>query len=291
MIEENNLDTAWLEARYRFDFTARNKRVEKACLDHFQAYPHLNIIDASAGIGSNFLYYFRKLQQDQNWTFFEEDPLRARNAIERIATFFRQQDLEFDYDDLSMEVDYEGRDIKIKVVTESYKQIEVFSDLEKTDWIIANSIFEKDAQETFEDFIGLLKVYKIPFLCTMNYAGMEFEEPEDLDSYYVRIYEQQLKRIHAFGKAMGKDCAEKMEASFLKSKWKVVKGNTLWRISKHDIKMHYYFLNFIEDAVRSCNYDKFEIKAFDSWLKDKKDRSLSEDIQMLVHHNDLFGCF
>lgn len=291
MIEENNIDTAWLEARYRFDFATRNQDVEKKCLAYFASFPHLNIIDASAGIGSNFLYFFRKLPQDQNWTFYEEDPLRARNAIERIATFFRQQDLEFEYDEYTMSVCYKGRAINVKVILESFKQIEVFSDLENVDWVMANSLFEKDSQDNFAQFTALLKAYKIPFLCTMNYAGMDFLSEEEQDRQYVAIYDKQLKRIPAFGKAMGKDCPVLMRDALEQQNWKVTCGNTHWDISCHDIRMHYYYLNFIEDAVRSYNLDPLELKAFDLWLIDKKNKALSENVQMKIYHQDIFSFF
>ena len=291
MIEAHSFDTAWLQARYRFDVAARSKEVEQQCLAHFSELPKLNIIDAASGMGNNFLYFFRKFDMDQHWTFFEEDPAISKNAIERIATFFRQLELEFVLDDMAFKVHHNGNRISVNVISESYKSIASFSDLQKVDLMMTNALFEKESPCGFEDFIGQFAEYKIPFLSTMNYAGMEFTDPEEPDAYYVRIYDEQLKKLPAFGNAMGKDCPNFMQGGFLKNGWQIETGETRWNISRHDIKMHYYMLNFIEDAVRSCNLDPLEIKAFDCWLLDKKNRSLSEDIEMTVYHEDIFAYF
>ena len=80
----NSFETNWLDRRYHYDNAARDKNVEKACLNHLKNKSSVTILDIGSGTGSNCLYFLEKMPAVQNWIFVEHDERLSKYALSLI---------------------------------------------------------------------------------------------------------------------------------------------------------------------------------------------------------------
>ena len=126
---------------------------------------------------------------------------------------------------------------------------------------------------------------------TLNYTGMKFTPEDPFDQSYIDLYDTHMERPQSFGKAMGKMAAAHILHSFERSNYTLHKGESSWNIMEEDIKMHYYLLNFMDNALSELQYATELQEYLPKWLKHKKDLVITRKQVLEVMHTDLFACF
>ena len=287
-MEENNFDIDWLAQRYPFDVEARNKAVEQTAIDYLKTRQFVTIIDVGAGTGSNCLYFLDKLKQDQSWIFIEKDPALAPALIQRLETYANFHKYNWSLEDGVYQMQTPFNQMTFKIISDTFLKIGQLADLSKVDLVVANAVFDLLPKVQISQFLDQLILNKIACLFTLNYTGMKFTPEDPFDQSYIDLYDTHMERPQSFGQAMGKKAVAHIIQSFEHANYTLQKGDSLWNIMEEDIKMHYYLLNFMDNALSELQYTPELQEYLPQWLKRKKDLVITRKQVLEVMHLDLF---
>lgn len=286
--EEENFDRDWLNERYPFDAEARNKALESKVLEHFAAKPSLTMVDVGAGTGSNCLYFFEKFPQDQKWTLVELDKELRNATIKRIRDYANYHKYGFEQRKGKLNIQTPTKKIEVSIVNDSLLNLADLVDLKKVDLVLANAVFDLFSADQMSQFTQILQTHKTPFYTTLNYEGMVFLPEDPFDEVFIDQYDAHMERTQDFGKALGKNISQHIVQTFEKEKRKVEALTSVWKIEEDDIKMHYYLLNFMENALEEMDLDPSMQANFKKWTKRKKDLIITRQQRLEVNHFDVF---
>ena len=288
-MEENNFDIDWLAERYPFDVEARNKTIEQAAIDHLKTDQPVVIVDVGSGTGSNCLYFLDKLKQDQSWTFIEKDPSLAPTLIKRLAEYATFHKYSWSLKDGVYEMLTPFKKVTFKVISDTFFKIDQLVDLSKVDLVVANAVFDLLSKIQISQFLDQLTQNKIACLFTLHYTGMSFTPEDPFDQAYIDLYDGHMTRPQSFGQAMGKMAAAHIAQTFEETNYTLQKGDSNWNIREEDIKMHYYLLNFMENALSELSYPAELQDYLPKWLKRKKELVITRQQGLEVRHLDFFA--
>jgi len=289
-MEEKNFDIDWLAKRYPFDVEARNKTVEQKAIDYLKKDQPLVIVDLGAGTGSNCLYFLDKLKQDQSWIFIEKDPQLAPALIHRLEEYATFHKYKWSYINGVYEMLTPFKKVTFKVISDTFFKIDQLVDLSKVDLVVANAVFDLLSKVQISQFLDQLTSNKIACLFTLHYTGMRFKPEDPFDQAYIDLYDEHMVRPQSFGQAMGKLAAAHVAQTLEDANYTLEKGESTWNIKEDDIKMHYYLLNFMDNALSELQYTD-ELQAyFPKWFQRKKDLIITRKQSLEVKHIDLFAC-
>ncbi len=289
-MEENNFDIDWLAERYPFDVEARNKTIEQAAIDYLKKDQPVVIVDVGAGTGSNCLYFLDKLKQDQAWIFIEKDPRLAPALIKRLTEYATFHKYSWSLKDGVYEMLTPFKKVTFKVISDTFFNIDQLIDLPKVDLVVANAVFDLLSKVQISSFLDHLTQNKIACLFTLHYTGMKFIPEDPFDQAYIDLYDSHMMRPQSFGQGMGKMAAAHIVQTFEEANYSLQKGASSWNIIEDDIKMHYYLLNFMDNALSELSYPVELQDYFPKWLKRKKELIITRQQRLEVMHLDLFAC-
>ncbi|MEM7374496.1 MAG: class I SAM-dependent methyltransferase [Bacteroidota bacterium] len=281
--------TDWLNERFPFDAAARNGLVEQACLRALDDQKVLHLVDIGAGNGANPRYFLDRLSQNQSWTMVELDPLLGKAAIQELAAHGPRLGYKSSFlSDAELVLSKAEKTVHIRSICGSLLELDSHVDLNQTDLVLANAVFDLFSEEQFVHFCQKLLRHHTSFLSTLNYIGMSLSPNEADDKKIIALYESHMQRLQAFGRAMGTDGPAFIENWLATKTGKVVVGESIWGIGTEAEEMHRYLLGFMEEAIPELPLPAEQLADFRHWLDRKRQLSANQNLHISVNHKDIF---
>jgi precorrin-6B methylase 2 len=285
---ETGFEIDWLKERFRFDSDARNQNVEQICIDYFQDDPILNIVDIGSGTGANGLYLIERFSQNQNWTFVELNPALANASIEKVYSFAQEKNYEIEIGKEHLLLQKGEQKIQIRIITESFLELEKHVDLQHTDLLTANAVFDLLNEEMLLALLQKLWQHQVAILSTINYEGMAFWPASKTDPIYIERYEAHMQRPQSFGQALGPQTMPTLIKMCEEHKKLFTAGESNWRIAEMDTTMHQLLLDYLKTGVLDMLETDEDKKDFLLWLQIRQNLARRYALQQMVFHQDIF---
>ncbi len=289
--EKENFDIDWLNERYPFDVEARDKELENKVLAHLDRKESISLVDVGAGTGSNCLYFIQKLSQNQNWYLIEQNAELKKATIRRLKDYASYHKYNFEQKKNTIKISSPKRAIRVTIINDSLLNLAEVVDLKKVDLVLANAVFDLFSAGQLKEVTTIITQNKVAFYHTLSYEGMTFEPADPFDDFFVRAYNEHMERQQDFGKALGKNASAYMVELFEATKHKLQTATSTWKIEPTDIKMHYYLLNFMENALSEMELAPAMQANFEKWTQRKKDLIIMGQQRLLIAHMDIFVHF
>lgn len=289
-VDDLGFNPKWLTARFPFDSKARNQQVEAACLDYLGTSSHPVIVDLGCGNGANTKYFIDRLNTDHTWILVDNDQRLLNHALEHLS---QQNDYEVTAYQATQGLLLKKNDqqITVKTVCGSLLELDQLLDLKTIDLLMANAVFDLFSEAQFTGFAHLLQQHRLPFLSTLNYAGMGFSPSSDNDELFIGYYEAHMQREQSFGQGMGKQCAELMPEILNRLNASLTVGTSKWDIAPADKSMLNFMYHYLDDSLHELPLRVEEERLLEEWLADKRKSIDLGVLGLEVGHRDLFGVF
>lgn len=288
-VEEDNFDIDWLNERYPFDAEARNKALEAKVKAHFSDKEELTFVDVGSGTGSNCLYFIDHFAQSQKWYLVEQNESLRKATIRRFKDYAAFHKYDFDRKKNRIKISSIKKTVVVELVNDSLLNLPQLVDLKKIDLVLANAVFDLFTAKQLTAFTELLIEHRLPFYTTLSYETMTFSPEDPFDDVFVDAYNAHMERPQKAGKALGKKAIQFMVELFKKNKVMIETGPSTWKIEADDIKMHYYLLNFMENALGEMDLDASMMANFERWTQRKKDLIITRRQRLEIGHLDIFA--
>lgn len=289
--EKENFDIDWLSERYPFDVEARAKDLESKVLAHLGKKKDITLVDVGAGTGSNCLYFVQKLTQNQNWYLIEQNAELKTATIRRLKDYANYHKYNFELKKDTVKISSIKRVVTVTIINDSLLNLTDLVDLKQVDLVLANAVFDLFSVNQLTQVTTIITQNKVAFYHTLSYEGMTFEPADPFDAIFVDSYNAHMERQQDFGKALGKNASAYMIQLFEAEKSKLQTATSTWRIEPIDIKMHYYLLNFMENALAEMDLAPAMQANFEEWTQRKKDLIITGQQRLAIAHSDIFVRF
>lgn len=286
--EKDNFNIDWLSERYPFDAEARNKELEANVLAYLGEQSEITLVDVGAGTGSNCLYFIEQLPQNQKWYLVEQDAELKKATVRRLKDYASYHKYNFERKKDTVTISSTSRKITVTVINDSLLNLADLVNLKKVDLVLANAVFDLFTANQIEAVVDLVTQHQLAFYPTLNYEGMTFEPADPFDEVFINTYNAHMERSQAFGNALGKKASAYMVQLFQEKKRDIQTANSVWQIEPIDIKMHYYLLNFMENALGEMELAPAMQSNFEKWIQRKKELIIMGQQRLEVHHLDIF---
>ena len=286
--EKDNFDIDWLSERYPFDAEARNKELEAKVLEYLGGKSEITLVDVGAGTGSNCLYFIEQLSQNQKWYLVEQDAELKKAIVKRLKDYASYHKYNFERKKDRVTISSTGRKIMVTIINDSLLNLADLVDLKKVDLVLANAVFDLFTADQIKVVVDLVTRHQLAFYPTLNYEGMTFEPVDPFDDVFIDTYNAHMERPQAFGNALGKKASPYMVQLFQEKKQNIQTANSIWQIEPIDIKMHYYLLNFMENALGEMDLAPAMQSNFEKWIQRKKELIITGRQRLEVQHLDIF---
>ncbi len=288
-VEEDNFDIDWLNERYPFDAEARNKALELKVKDHFSDKAELTFVDVGSGTGSNCLYFIDHFPQSQKWYLVEQNESFKKATIRRFKDYAAYHKYTFERKKNRLKISSVKKTVVVELINDSLLNLPQLLDLKKVDLVLANAVFDLFTAKQLTAFTELLIEHRLPFYTTLSYETMNFLPEDPFDDVFIDAYNAHMERPQKTGKALGKKAIRFMVDLFEKHKIRIETAPSTWRIESDDIKMHYYLLNFMENALGEMDLDASMMANFGRWTQRKKDLIITRRQRLEIGHLDIFA--
>ena len=289
--EKENFDIDWLNERYPFDVEARAKELESKVLGHLVDKTNITLVDVGAGTGSNCLYFIQLLTQNQNWYLIEQNEDLKKATIRRLKDYANYHKYNFELKKGTVKISSLKREVTVTIINDSLLNLDHLVDLKQVDLVLANAVFDLFSVDQLRQVTNMITQNKVAFYHTLSYEGMTFEPADPFDDFFVGAYNEHMERQQDFGKALGKNASSYMVQLFEAEKSKVQTATSTWKIEPIDIKMHYYLLNFMENALAEMDLAPAMQANFEKWIQRKKDLIITGQQRLMIAHLDTFVRF
>lgn len=286
-MEEATFYADWLKHRYPYDSEARNKLLEANVLAYLAPKQQVTLVDVGAGTGSNALYLMDKIKGDQHWYFIEQNEEFQQFLTQRLQEYASYHKYEFQSQDGIQQIISPKKQLSFQFIKGSLLDIQQLLPLKKVDIILANAVFDLFTKEQIQDFLSPLLSPAVACYFTLNYQSMGYHPEEPFDLPYIHLYEQHMERPQQRGRATGKAASTCIE-EILANTHTIQKERSVWDIQQEDIKMHYYLLSFMENAIPELEIEAELSKFFPKWIQRKRELVISRQLALEVRHWDLF---
>jgi len=286
--EEENFDRDWLQERYPFDAEARNKPLESKVLAHFVNQPEITLVDVGAGTGSNCLYFVDQLAQNQKWYLIEQNDALKKATIRRLKDYAAYHKYSFERKKDTITIKSIKKKVTVTIINDSLLDLPKLVNLKTVDLILANAVFDLFSKAQIEQFVTIIVDNQLAFYPTLNYEEMVFLPSDPFDEVFIGQYNAHMERPQAFGTALGKNASQYMVELFEAKKCQIDTAVSTWRIEPDDIKMHYYLLNFMENALVEMDLAPAMQANFERWVQRKKDLIITRQQRLEIEHLDIF---
>jgi len=118
--------------------------------------------------------------------------------------------------------------------------------------------------------------------------GVTFHPAAPFDDVFVGAYNEHMERPQDFGKALGRKASQYMVELFTAQESAIQSATSTWNIAPIDIKMHYYLLNFMENALGEMDLAPAMQSNFEKWIRRKKDLIITGQQRLEIAHLDIF---
>ena len=286
--EKENFDIDWLSERYPFDIEARDKALESKVIAHLAKKSSITLVDVGAGTGSNCLYFVEQFPQTQKWYLVEQNEELKKATIKRLRDYANYHKYNFERKKDTIKINSTKRNITITILNDSLLNLADLVDLKKVDLVLANAVFDLFSAAQIDQLVSLITQNKLAFYHTLSYEGMLFNPADPFDDVFVTAYNEHMERPQDFGKALGRHASQYMVKLFEATEGTVQSATSLWKIQPMDIKMHYYLLSFMENALAEMDLAPAMQENFKKWIKRKKDLIITGQQHLEIAHMDIF---
>lgn len=286
--EEENFDIDWLNERYPYDVEARNKTLESKIIAHLAKKSSITLVDIGAGTGSNCLYFIEQLPHTQKWYLIEQNEGFKKTTIRRLRDYASYHKYNFERKKDIIKITSIRRNITVTILNDSLLNLAALVDLKKVDLVLANAVFDLFSAAQITQLVKIITHNKLVFYSTLNYEGMTFNPADPFDDIFIAAYNEHKERRQVYGKALGKQAGQFMIALFQKQGNIVQSAISKWQIEPMDIKMHYYLLNFMENALAEMDLAPAMQHNFEKWIQRKKDLIIIGQQRLEIAHLDIF---
>ena len=289
MIEEEkeNFDVDWLNERYPFDVEARDKALETKMLALLADKPIVTLVDVGAGTGSNCLYFISKLSQHQKWFLIEQNTDLKKATIRRLKDYASYHKYSFDQQQDHIKIKAPKKNIEVTIINDSLLNMETCVDVSKVDIVTANAVFDLFSEAQLIQLVNIISKHQLTFYHTLSYQGMFFEPDDPFDKIFIDTYNEHMERPQAFGKALGTKANACLLTLFEAQPCTITTATSTWQIEPNDLKMHYYLLNFMENALGEMNLPPAKQQNFEKWVQRKKELIITAQQRLKVEHLDV----
>ncbi|MEM1123268.1 MAG: hypothetical protein AAGJ18_22700 [Bacteroidota bacterium] len=289
-LEDHNFEVDWLNERYPFDAEARNKTLESKVLGHFDDQKEITFVDVGAGTGSNCLYFIDQLAAvHQRWYLVELNGRLSNATIRRFKDYASFHKYDFEKKKNRLTIRSQKKTLEIYLVNDSLLNLADLVDLKKVDLVLGNAVFDLFTAKQIKTFTQLLVDRQLSFYTTLTYESMEFLPADPFDEVFVGVYEEHMQRPQEIGNALGPKAGKLMVDYLTLQGAKVETGASAWEIDVEDIKMHYYLLNFMENALKEMDLAPAMMTNFERWTQRKKEAIMFRQQRLAIRHLDIFA--
>lgn len=287
-MEEDNAYAHWLNDRYPFDSEARNKSLEAKVLSYLKEKKEVNLVDVGAGTGANTLYLMDKIKSNQHWYLIEQDASFKNIFCRRLEDFATFHKYECTSANNQIQITTPTKELAFEYIEGSLLEIDQLVPLENIDLVLANAVFDLFSKQQIQEFLNPLLQKEIACYFTLNYKGQSFLPEDPFDNTYISLYEDHMERPQAMGTATGKTVGPYL-TECLETFQTVEQNLSTWQIQKEDIKMHYYLLSFMENAIQELALQEEVKSLLSKWIQRKKDLVITRQLELRVQHWDIFS--
>jgi SAM-dependent methyltransferase len=287
MSTETDFSVKWLNTRYPFDVAARNSEVEKAALMALPPDRDLRLLDLGAGTGNSCRYFIPKLPQNQEWLLVELNPDLIEAAKQQLVEFAKAEGYKRLPSDDGLK--FKGKKtIHIRFLQHSFLHLNDVLDLSGFDLVTAGAVIDLLSTDMLEQLVQQFIGHVAPFLATINFVGLLFDQATDRDRQYAALYMQHMQRERPFGRALGAHCIPFLESWLLIRDIPFLSGASDWMIRPEDTAMHAFQLDFMEEAITEMLACPEAGEKLQEWLAQKRAASKAGQLSFRVQHFDIF---
>ncbi len=286
--EKENFDIDWLNERYPFDVEARDKALESKVVAYLANKSELTLVDVGAGTGSNCLYFIKQFPQNQKWYLIEQNGDLKKATIKRLKDYAAYHKYNFERKKETIKITAPKRKVTVTIINDSLLNLATLVNLKKVDLVLANAVFDLFSSDQMTELVNLIAANKLAFYHTLGYEGMTFEPSDPFDDVFVDSYNTHMERPQDFGQALGKKANAFMAQLFEKQDSSVETAASIWQIEPVDIRMHYYLLNFMENALAEMDLAPAMQQNFEKWIQRKKELIIMGQQRLIITHQDIF---
>lgn len=279
----------WLEHRYASDVAARNPNIEKKFIEYFSGHDRMHIMDAGAGTGSNFRYFFEQLPDEQHWVLLEQDTSLIEACREKLVEFAREHDYKVEEQADKITISTDQKLAQVEFLGGKLQDVKNLTNLEQLDVITANALFDLVSYEQFDTFVAEMACYQICLMATLNYYETSFFPLSAEDRLFIQHYHTHMTRPQDFGTAMGPNCSEEMLDLLVAHEMKYEQEGSQWHLKRYDTTMQHYILHFMENAIKDLNLSDQEVHKLENWIEEKKQMSREHQLEIIIDHSDIFA--
>ena len=287
-MSQTGFEIDWLNERFRFDNAARNKKVEQAFLEFASTKQNVILVDIGAGTGANCIYFVDKIPQNQNWLLVERDTRFLTPTIERLNNFASQKGYDIELGGHTVLLKKNNKIVEIQVINDSFFRLENLVDLKNVDVVLAAAVFDLLSENQLKSLVKTLFDNRCALLATMNYAGMTFHPEIKIDRDFISVFEAHMNREQAFGRGLGKNVIDCLDHYFDALKSDYFKGESNWKLTSRDRKMHDFLFGFLDDSIHEMLQVQSDKNEFEAWLNEKRKNFEKHFLTIEVSHFDYF---
>jgi len=266
--------SSWLDERFVHDVSARNKSVEQACFSYFDKQDVINIMDVGSGTGSTFLALYARIENDQNWTFLEQDAKLIDHSVKRICKELAVEGFQIETLDNKTTFSTDSRTITLTTLNDSLLNIDTYLRDLSIDLVTAYAKFDQ-----------IVRGHNCAILSVLNYTGMSFNPVLEGDDTCIELYHGHMLRSQHFGIGMGPNCHRDIKKYYSDNGANYTEGNSIWHLDPQAQAMHGFILEYMEIAI---NEMPGRPEYFNDWLKNRRQESGDNRLLIQVDHFDYF---
>ena len=277
----------WLLKRYQYDANAKNSYIQKALLELFRNHSSIRVVDLGTGMGANFYYYRYLFPSLQTWWLLDNDASLLEKSASKIWEKAYEEGYQLKQDQGAFTLNGKNKKLTIHTTCASILDLKNAINLGEIDLVMANAVFDLFTSDDFEQVANLCASHEIPFLSTLNYQGMKFNPASQNDNNMIRLYEKHMQRVLDSGKsAMGPECCIRIKETLMNTGMEAANGASLWHIPAKDGDMLLYYLEFMEEALKTMDIDN---ESLENWLRTKKEMVKQKQVALEVYHEDIIA--
>jgi SAM-dependent methyltransferase len=237
----------WLALREPADHRARNRDVLSQVQTRFAGGAEVCVVDLGCGTGSNLRALAPVLPNTQHWTLVDYDPALLSAAGARLSAWADRAGSQGD----NLVLAHEGRRLQVR-----FLRADLAASLEHVlaagaDLITAAALFDLVSPTWIERFARAVTASGATFYTALTYNGEEtWDPPHPGDDAMAHAFHAHQGGDKGFGASAGPKACALLQAAFDRLGYRVVVGESPWRLGRDDAELVSQLAAGVADAVR-----------------------------------------
>ncbi|MGE3247117.1 MAG: SAM-dependent methyltransferase [Beijerinckiaceae bacterium] len=221
----------WLSLRESADHASVNPGVRAAFAGYFADAETVTIADLGSGSGSSLRALAPFLPQRQVWRLGDHDPKLLRHARAALAQWANSAREEGSV----LHLCKAGKDIAVSFVETDLSAGVPDAFADGADAMTSSAFFDLVSRDWIERFCAGLSARRLAFYAALTYDGREqWRPPHPADAAMLEAFHADQHRDKGFGPAAGPQAAEVLESALRKLDYRVIAGESPWRLGSGD---------------------------------------------------------